>query len=78
MRQRIQKILSARGIASRRKAEEMLAAGQVRVNGATAALGDSADPELDEILVRGDPIPPCCKACVHHTLQAQRVCDNPF
>ena len=61
MRQRIQKILSARGIASRRKAEEMLAAGQVRVNGATAALGDSADPELDEILVRGEPIPPAAK-----------------
>ena len=61
MRQRIQKILSARGIASRRKAEEMFAAGQVRVNGATAALGDSADPELDEILVRGEPIPPAAK-----------------
>ena len=61
MRQRIQKILSARGIASRRKAEEMLAAGQVRVNGATAALGDSADPELDEILVQGEPIPPAAK-----------------
>lgn len=57
MEERLQKILSARGVASRRKAEEMIKAGAVCVNGRVAALGDSADPERDEILVEGKPIP---------------------
>lgn len=57
MKDRLQKILSARGLASRRKAEEWIAAGRVQVNGQTAALGDSADPELDEILLDGKPLP---------------------
>ena len=57
MRERLQKILSARGVASRRKAEEMILAGLVTVNGAVAALGDTADPEQDEILVEGKPLP---------------------
>ena len=57
MGERLQKILSARGIASRRKAEEMILSGRVRVNGAVAQLGDSADTDLDEILVDGKPLP---------------------
>ena len=57
MRQRIQKILSARGVASRRRAEEMIQSGLVTVNGAAAALGDTADPEIDDILVGGKPLP---------------------
>ena len=57
MRERLQKILSARGVASRRKAEEMITAGLVTVNGATTVLGDTADPESDEILVGGKPLP---------------------
>ncbi len=57
MKDRLQKILSARGLASRRKAEEWIAAGRVQVNGKTAALGDSADPDVDEICVDGAPIP---------------------
>ena len=57
MRERLQKILSARGVASRRKAEEMILAGLVTVNGAVAALGETADPEQDEILVEGKPLP---------------------
>lgn len=57
MTQRIQKILSARGVCSRRKAEEYLAAGRVTCNGVTACLGDSADPDMDEILVDGRPLP---------------------
>lgn len=57
MAERIQKILSARGVASRRKAEEMIRAGLVTVNGIPAALGDTADPETDEILVEGKPLP---------------------
>ena len=57
MKERLQKILSARGVASRRKAEEMIAAGLVTVNGVTASVGDTADPDVDEILVEGKPLP---------------------
>ena len=57
MTQRIQKILSARGVASRRKAEEMIIAGRVTVNGKVALLGDSADPDTDRILIDGKPLP---------------------
>ena len=57
MTERLQKILSARGVASRRAAEEMIQAGRVSVNGTVATLGQSADPERDEILLDGKPIP---------------------
>ena len=57
MKERLQKILSARGVASRRKAEEMIQSGLVTVNGVAAALGDSADPEIDEICVSGRALP---------------------
>lgn len=57
MPERLQKILSARGVCSRRKAEELLTAGRVTVNGRAASLGETADPELDEILLDGKPIP---------------------
>lgn len=57
MNQRLQKILSDRGVASRRKAEEMISAGRVTVNGRVALLGSSADAELDDIRVDGQPLP---------------------
>lgn len=57
MKERLQKILSSRGVASRRKAEELILSGKVQVNGAVACLGDSADPEVDEILFDGKPLP---------------------
>ena len=57
MAERLQKILSARGVASRRKAEEMIDNGLVTVNGVTAKLGDTADADTDEILVDGRPLP---------------------
>jgi len=57
MIERLQKILSARGITSRRKAEEWIAAGRVKVNGRIATLGDSADPDTDEILLDGNTLP---------------------
>ena len=53
MTERLQKILSARGVASRRAAEKMIIDGRVCVNGAVARLGDSADADRDEILVDG-------------------------
>ena len=55
--ERLQKILSARGLASRRAAEEWIKAGRVTVNGKTAALGDTADADTDEICVDGNPLP---------------------
>lgn len=57
MRERLQKILSARGVCSRRRAEELIAAGRVTCNGVTAAPGDCADTETDRILVDGKPLP---------------------
>ena len=57
MEERLQKILSARGIASRRKAEELIADGLVAVNGVTAKVGDKADPEKDIITVNGARLP---------------------
>lgn len=56
MNERLQKILSARGLASRRGAEELISAGRVTVNGAAAKLGDSADPDKDIIMVDGQPL----------------------
>ena len=58
MKERIQKILSARGLASRRTAENWICAGRVRVNGAVCTLGASADPDADRIEVDGVPLPP--------------------
>ncbi|MBI2682989.1 MAG: rRNA pseudouridine synthase [Acidobacteriales bacterium] len=52
--ERLQKIIAAAGIASRRKAEEMIAAGLVTVNGQTVTTpGTKADPEVDHIKVGG-------------------------
>ena len=56
MEERLQKILSAHGLCSRRTAEGWLAAGRVTVNGRPAAVGDRADPERDEIRVDGRPL----------------------
>lgn len=53
MLERLQKILSARGIASRRKAEEYITQGLVKVNGTVATLGQKADPDVDKIEVSG-------------------------
>jgi 23S rRNA pseudouridine2605 synthase len=52
--QRLQKIMAAAGLASRRKAEEMITQGRVSVNGQIVAeLGAKADPEVDHIKVDG-------------------------
>ena len=53
MEERLQKILSRYGVASRRQAEVMLLEGRVRVNGNTAQLGDTADVSEDVIEVDG-------------------------
>ncbi|MDJ0716797.1 MAG: pseudouridine synthase [Prochloraceae cyanobacterium] len=56
MEQRVQKILSQWGIASRRKAEEMILEGRVRLNGSIVELGQKADPDRDLLVVDGNPI----------------------
>ncbi len=57
MKERLQKILSRTGIASRRHAEELLAAGRVTVNGAIAKVGDQAVQAVDHIAVDGVALP---------------------
>lgn len=57
MEERIQKILSARGIASRRQAEQMILEGRVTCNGVVCTLGQSADPRIDHITVDGIDLP---------------------
>ncbi len=56
MEERLQKLLSAAGLCSRRTAEDWLAAGRVRVNGRTAQIGDRADPDRDDVQVDGVPL----------------------
>lgn len=58
MEERLQKILSAYGVCSRREAERLMLAGCVQVNGVPAALGEKADPERDTITVNGAPLRP--------------------
>lgn len=56
MEERLQKLISSSGLASRRTAEGWIEAGRVTVNGAVAHLGDKADPDLDDIRVDGKPL----------------------
>lgn len=58
---RLQKYLSECGIASRRKAEEMILAKQVKVNGQPAQLGDKVLPGTDAVTVRGKRVRPVSK-----------------
>lgn len=58
MEERVQKILSQWGIASRRQAETMILAGRVRLNGTVVHLGQKANPEIDWIEVDGRPVNP--------------------
>ncbi len=57
MEQRLQKLIASAGLCSRRTAESWIEAGRVTVNGVTASLGCSADPERDAIAVDGKSLP---------------------
>jgi 23S rRNA pseudouridine2605 synthase len=60
--ERLQKLISAAGVASRRHAEELITSGQVTINGKVIReLGTRADPESDHIKVRGKLINPLLK-----------------
>jgi len=56
--ERLQKLIAATGLCSRRRAEELLRQGRVRLNGRTATLGERADPDRDQISIDGRPLNP--------------------
>ena len=56
MEQRLQTLIAAAGLCSRRRAEEWLEAGRVTVNGRAARVGDKADPERDDVRLDGAPL----------------------
>ena len=56
MTERLQKLIAAAGLCSRRTAEEWITSGRVSVNGVTATLGASADPDTDIVAVDGVPL----------------------
>ena len=58
MEERLQKLISQAGIASRRAAEEMIRQGRVTVNGKPAKVGDKADLARDVVRVDGEPLKP--------------------
>jgi len=70
--ERLQKILSARGIASRREAETMILAGRVTVDGVRAELGQQADPLRQTICVDGRPVTGALEARVYLMLNKPR------
>ena len=53
---RLQKYMADNGIASRRKSEELIAAGKVKVNGKVAMIGDKVDPNNDKVDVAGQKV----------------------
>lgn len=58
---RLQKMLADCGVASRRKSEQLIADGQVKVNGRTAQIGDKVDPYKDKVFVAGKRITAAAK-----------------
>ncbi len=75
--ERLQKILSQAGIASRRKAEELIVQGRVSVNGQTVdTLGAKADLENDHIKVDGRSSEGSAASCVPGAAQAEGVRDH--
>lgn len=57
IQERIQKILSSRGVASRRTAEQWILQGRITKNEIPCQLGDVADPQVDEIRIDGKLLP---------------------
>ena len=61
MEERLQKLLSAAGLCSRRTAEDYIEAGRVTVNGQTAKLGDKADLTRDRVALDGVEVGPAAE-----------------
>ena len=55
--ERLQKVLARAGVGSRRAVEEMISAGRLAINGRQAELGDRVDPDKDQVLLDGSPVP---------------------
>jgi len=78
--ERLQKLIAAAGLCSRRHAEVLLRQGAVRVNGRTASLGDRADPHQDRIEVNGRPLtlpPPPLTLLLHKPIGVLSTCHDP-
>lgn len=56
MQERVQKILAARGVASRRKAEELIRQGRVRLGDKICTLGDTAERDTEELFLDDMPV----------------------
>ena len=79
-RQRLQKLIAAAGLCSRRRAEEWLQAGRVMVDGQVARVGDKADPQQQSIYVDGQPLPSCGVArvlLINKPVGVICSCDDP-
>ncbi|MCY7323524.1 MAG: rRNA pseudouridine synthase [Phormidesmis sp. CAN_BIN36] len=82
MQERVQKVLSQWGIASRRQAEQMILEGRVRLNGEVAHLGQRTNPALDEVAVDGRIVKPIARPQLLYLLLNKPVgivstCDDP-
>lgn len=82
MAERVQKILSQWGIASRRKAEKMIVAGRVSINGQIAKLGDRVDLTQDILQVDGKAVqqhhrPQLLYLLLHKPVGVVSTCDDP-
>jgi 23S rRNA pseudouridine2605 synthase len=82
MAERLQKILSQWGIASRRQAEQMILAGRVRLNGSLGQLGQKANPEIDRIEVDGQLVQPANRPqrlylLLNKPIGVVSTCDDP-
>lgn len=79
-RERLQKVMAAAGFCSRRRGEELLRQGRVRVNGTRAALGDQADPGRDRIEIDGRPLqapPDTLTLLLHKPMGVLCTCHDP-
>jgi pseudouridine synthase len=72
--QRLQKILSAAGVCSRREAEELITEGRVKVNGVVAGLGAKADPDKDSIKVGNKLVKPPAGGKLYLLMNKPRRC----
>lgn len=82
MEERLQKLLSQWGIASRRQAENLISAGRVKVNGTLAHLGQRANPNIDTIEVDGTQLTATNQPRQHYLLLHKprgvvSTCDDP-
>lgn len=77
MEERLQKLISQCGLASRRTAEEWITAGRVTVNGLPAQLGDRADLDRDRVEVDGRPLRGGQPPYIPDAQQASGLCDYP-